>query len=217
MAAPKVPPPGRDRKGSGKHVVYLWIIIIGAVAGITRLWLLQRREEKLEVVEDYRTSLQRLANQPLAQPEQPEEKKPPRRLSGSATAMRRNLAERRAATAKRSRPRVSRDPRWRYIGNRRLWRKPSQPWFVLAARPRRRVHAVRPAVTFERAQHSWPELLASEHAVEGNLARVPEFSTHHPAPSFGGPTGRRRSRLDASRRDAAKRRLEMRRAGQARV
>ncbi|MDQ3985327.1 MAG: hypothetical protein M3280_02360 [Actinomycetota bacterium] len=200
-------------------MVYLWIIIVGAVAGIVRLWLLQRREEKLEVVEDYRTSLQRLANQPLAQPnepEEPEEKKAPRRLTSSAAAMRRNLAERRAATRRRPRRRVERNPRWRYLGDRRLWRKPAQPWFVMRARPRR-VRSAPPAFTFERPQHSWPELLASEHAIEGSLARVPEFSTHHPAPSLGGPRGRRRSSLDATRRDAAKRRLEMRRAGQARV
>jgi hypothetical protein len=47
-------------------VVYLVIIIVVALAGITRITLQQRREHKLHVQNDFRTSLEKVATQPLA-------------------------------------------------------------------------------------------------------------------------------------------------------
>jgi hypothetical protein len=50
-------------------VAYLVIIIVVAVAGITRITLQQRREHKLHLQNDYRTSLEKVATQPLARPD----------------------------------------------------------------------------------------------------------------------------------------------------
>jgi hypothetical protein len=47
-------------------VAYLLIIIIVALAGITRITLQQRREHKLHVQNDFRSSLEKVATQPLA-------------------------------------------------------------------------------------------------------------------------------------------------------
>jgi hypothetical protein len=50
-------------------VAYLAIIIVVALAGITRITLQQRREHKLHVQNDFRTSLEKVATQPLARPD----------------------------------------------------------------------------------------------------------------------------------------------------
>jgi hypothetical protein len=47
-------------------LAYLLIIIIVALLGIARLTLQQRREHKLHVQNDYRSSLEKVAKQPLA-------------------------------------------------------------------------------------------------------------------------------------------------------
>ncbi len=49
-------------------MVYLLIIIVVALAGITRITLQQRREYRLHVQNDFRTSLEKVATQPLAEP-----------------------------------------------------------------------------------------------------------------------------------------------------
>ena len=46
-------------------MIYLIVIIVAAVAGITRLAMQQRREQKKHLLDDFRASLERLARQPL--------------------------------------------------------------------------------------------------------------------------------------------------------
>jgi hypothetical protein len=50
-------------------VVYLLIMVLVAGAGITRLWLMQRRQRAhLETVDGFRSSLQRISEQTRARP-----------------------------------------------------------------------------------------------------------------------------------------------------
>ena len=50
-------------------MLYLLIMVVVAAAGITRLWLLQRRQRAhLETVDGFRTSLERISEQTRARP-----------------------------------------------------------------------------------------------------------------------------------------------------
>ena len=202
------------RKGSW-FVLYLLIILFAAVAGAIRLWMLQRQEQKLEVAEDFRYNLQRLATQPLASSDLPEE--------GRFRAARR---ERKAARLEASDAgddffaeefEPEKDPRYSYLGNRRLWRKPREPWFVTYTR----TPAVVEELSGPRRDAGW-----AIDAFWREPAPAVDVGVQSPAPSrqprhlppFEGvrPQGRRAS-LEQHRRDAAKRRIELRRTGQVRA
>lgn len=198
-------------------MLYLLIILFAAVAGGIRLWLLQRQEQKMELAEDFRFNLQRLATQPLAQSDLPEE--------GRFRAARRERKEARleASVAAESDDffdddfEPEKDPRYTYLGNKRLWRKPREPWFV-TYRP-----TAAPVEEFSgpRRDAGW-----AIDAFWREPTPVVETGVQSPAPSrqprhlppFEGtrPVGRRAS-LEQHRRDAAKRRIELRRTGQVRA
>ena len=224
-------------------MIYLLIMIVVAVAGITRLWLQQRREHKKHVLEDYRGSLERLAMVPLAQQMAIEPPKPT-----VAGRLRRRMDERReerradrdaaaedfdweidltgdepaarpipSSSSPPPRGRV-RDERWVTLNGRRLWRRPREPWLWTYEKP------ARPARAEAGVAAPAPELARFDArgrlAVEGNLARsdrVPgRHSTHMPV--FAPPRGRGRDgSLDPQRREAAKLRLEARRRTGARL
>ena len=220
-------------------MTYLLIMIVVAVAGMTRLWLQQRREHKMHVLEDYRGSLERLSMVPLAQqvavePPKPtiagrikqrvEDRREERRAEREAVEreadweidltgdqpVRRRIPD---STARRG---PERDERWVTLFGNRLWRRPREPWFwtydKVPARAARAAASTADVARFE------PH--AQMPAVEGNLARSDRFphqpSTHMPV--FAPPRGRsRNASLDPQRREAAKLRLEARRRTGARL
>ncbi len=197
-------------------MLYLLIVLFAAVAGVIRLWLLQRQEQKMELAEDFRYNLQRLATQPLAQSDLPEEH------SGRIrTALRDRREAREQAVEERHDARLDafvldNDPRYAYLGHYRLWRKPREPWFVsytttAAPQPER---GPRREVAWA-VDAFWREpVAAGDVRVAGPApARQPR---HLPAFEAVRSQGRRAA-LDEHKRDAAKRRIELRRAGQVRA
>ena len=197
-------------------MLYLLIILFAAVAGGIRLWLLQRQEQKMELAEDFRFNLQRLATQPLAQSDLPEE--------GRFRSARRERKEARLEASVAESDdffgddfEPERDPRYTYLGSRRLWRKPSKPWFV--------TYTPTPAPVEEfsgpRRNGGWAIDAFWREPVPavdlGVQSPAPSRQARHLPPfEAARPQGRRAS-LEQHRRDAAKRRIELRRTGQVRA
>ena len=248
-------------------MVYLMIIIVAAVAGITRLALQHRREQRFHLLDDFRSGLERLSTQPLPSQPRPVIDVAPRRrfarmtsrrpasprgewdriapqptpafaaqgASMEATAdaffgpghngrpetqghvMEQSIAPEVEAVEKPS-PRVRSRSRREPILAGRLWRKPREPWFWTyekKATPGLRASRIEDEVEY--VDFSAQEV----HYVEGNLARSAHAygqRSHQTSPSFTGPRGpARRSGLDPAKREAAKRRLEVRRRAGSRL
>ena len=234
------------------------IIIVAAVAGITRLALQQRREQKFHLLDDFRSGLERLSTQPL--PSQPRSSGAvaPRKRSGSgflwskrttssprgqwdrvafagegsmdATAdaffgtstdtgghMMKEMATAPAPVreeipveppAPRTRPQTPREP---LLGGR-LWRKPREPWFWTYEKKSSQLGTARYEEEIEYVDFSSQDV---HYVAEGNLARSAHDygrRSRHASPSFTSSRGpARRAGLDPAKREAAKRRLEVRR------
>ncbi|MFN2390200.1 MAG: hypothetical protein ABR575_11430 [Actinomycetota bacterium] len=95
---------------------YLMIIVVVGMAGIARLWLLQRRQRgHLETVEGFRSSLEVLSEQSSFYYHRPRRAAGPRSLAGSAgrrpaplDPARRAAAKRRLEARRRARSRTAR-------------------------------------------------------------------------------------------------------------
>jgi hypothetical protein len=235
-------------------VLYLMIIIVAAVAGITRLALQQRRQQKIHLLDDFRSSLERLANQPL--PSQG-------RLAGTSRPLRNRLRGKRGPSPRgdwdriarpvpafapatpidgkgiddffgppsrssssnngwtdepieeAERP-VARSPRKkrRPLLAGRLWREPREPWLWTYSKPRRPVSRGG-SLRSEAAYVDFPVHDDVRYVSDRGLARSPQtYGSRSPqaSPTFAGPhRSARRTALDPARREAAKRRLEVRR------
>lgn len=238
-------------------MVYLMIIIVAAVAGITRLALQQRRESKFHLVDDFRSGLERLSIQPLPSQSRSSNGIAPRKRLGSrlmslkrtassprgqwdrvafagegsmdATAdaffgtstetgghMMQQMATAPAPVreetpveppAPRTRTRARREP----LLAGRLWRKPREPWFWTNEKQTPR----RPSRYEEEVEYVDFSAQEAHHVAEGNLARSAHDygrRSRHASPSFTSSRGpARRAGLDPAKREAAKRRLEVRR------
>lgn len=236
------------------------IIIVAAIAGIARLAMQQRREQKMHLLDDFRSSLERLSNQPLPaqgrastggsrkalngrlpfnhkkRPESPrgewERIAPPAddifspvpgraaepaddffghsvRVDEPAPAPARDdFFEDEVYEEDRPRRRTRKQRQPLLAG--RLWAKPKEPWlWTYNKKPRR--SASRPS---RRDEVEYVDFAAEDdlvYAAEGNLARS-GYGPRSPQRNFAGPSGSAsRGGLDATRRDAAKGRIEMRR------
>lgn len=235
------------------------IIIVAAVAGITRLALQQRRESKFHLVDDFRSGLERLSIQPLPSQSRSSNGIAPRKRLGS-----RLLSSKRTSSSPRGQwdrvafagegsmdatanaffgtstdtgghmmkqmatapapvraqtpvePPAPRTPQSRArrepLLAGRLWRKPRQPWFWTYENQTPHRGTSRYEEEVEYVDFSAQE---AHYVAEGNLAR----STHdygrrspHASPSFTSSRGpARRAGLDPAKREAAKRRLDLRR------
>ena len=235
-------------------MVYLMIIIVAAVAGITRLALQHRREQKIHLLDDFRSSLERLASQPL--PSQgrivgPSRKRMIGRFGGKLHESPRGQWDRIArptpafatstsddgidgffgphsrssflsagsSTQPESetveppsspRPRLKRRP----LLAGRLWRQPREPWLWTYSKPRRPLSQTRSTLP----EVSYVDIPAHDdvrYVSDRGLARSPQtYGSRSPkaSPTFAGPhRSARRAALDPARREAAKRRLEVRR------
>ena len=231
------------------------IIIVAAIAGVVRLSIQQRRQQKMHLLDDFRNSLERLSSQPLpAQGRAPSgpsrkalngrlpfkhKKKAesprgewdriaphPDPLYGTASSLADDDAddffghsadwdepayEADEAYAE-ERPRVRKQRRKREpLLAGRLWAKPREPWLwtyeTKKPRSRRAAH---------RSEIEYLDFAAQDdlvHAAEGNFARSGFGSrSPHSERNFAGPRGSAsRDGLDSARREAARRRLEVRR------
>jgi hypothetical protein len=208
-------------------VVYLVIMIVVAAAGITRLWLQQRKATKAHELDDFRSSLEKLSSQPLAQPtkglrERWQERRAERRLvGGRAARVRARLATIRPRRSSRERvPR--RSVRWSRLG----LRKPRDPWFI-APPPHvvraRRAAAMRRMRARHEAELQWQVAVESERPshsapsdaglwTSGQTAAFnPATYRHQNGRSFTDRPGRSPAELDPQRRAAARLRIESRR------
>ena len=232
------------------------IIIVAAIAGITRLALQQRRQQKMHLLDDFRSSLERLSNQPL-----------PAHGRASVGAGRKTIPGRlpfnhkkRAASPRGEWDRVAHpEPmfaagsslaeegaddffghsgRWEdatppplqpardeFLDDEparsrrkrepllagRLWAKPRDPWlWTYDKKPRRSAAKTRSRADVEYVDFAENDVV---YAAEGNLAHS-GYGTRSPqsSPNFAGPRGSAsRGGLDPAQREAAKRRLEVRR------
>lgn len=239
-------------------MVYLMIIIVAAIAGITRLALQQRREKKFHLLDDFRSGLERLSTQPLASQSRSSNGVAPRKrlgarllsskrtassprgqwdrvafagegsmeataeaFFGTSTDTRGHMMQEMATApapvreetpaeppAPRARPRVRREP----LLAGRLWRKPREAWFWTYEK-----QASRQGTSRFEEEVAYVDFSAQDahYVAEGNLARsAPDYGRRspHASPSFKGSRGpARRAGLDPAKREAAKRRLEVRR------
>ena len=69
-------------------MIYLMIIIVAAIAGVTRLALQQRREQKMHILDDFRSGLERLSSHPL--PAQGRTPSSARKVKRSITSLKRS-------------------------------------------------------------------------------------------------------------------------------
>lgn len=198
-------------------MVYLWIIIVAAVAGIVRLWLQHRREQRIDLVEDFRAGLERLSSQPLPQGDV---EKPATRLGWSLKAPRLTRGERPAPAATGSAsvmqpqtaavnepiPQAGRSqPLLDRVAGKRLWRKPREPWFwTYEKRPPRRPPA-RANIYLEEEFGLSAVSPDWGFATDADLSTDPRVGREAVAARRAGHTP-----LDPARRDAARRRIEMR-------
>lgn len=242
-------------------MVYLMIIIVAAVAGITRLALQQRRESKFHLVDDFRSGLERLSIQPLPSQSRSSNGIAPRKrlgarlmsskrtsssprgqwdrvafagegsmdatadaFFGTSTETGGHMMEQMATApapapareetpveppALRTHPRI-RSRREPLLAGR-LWRKPREPWFWTYEKETSR----QPARYEEEVEYVDFSAQEAHHVAEGNLARSAHDygrRSRHASPSFTSSRGpARRAGLDPAKREAAKRRLEVRR------
>lgn len=249
--------PGKEEAS----VVYLMIIIVAAIAGITRLAMQQRREQKMHLLDDFRSSLERLSSQPLPaqgrassggsrkafngrlpfnhkkRPESPrgewERIAPPADDIFSPAPARSaepsdDFFGHSAQFEQTPAPAPARDdffqdeiyeedrPRRKTRKQRepllagRLWAKPREPWlWTYEKKKPRSSQAARRRSEIEYVDFASENELV--YAAEGNLARS-GYGPRSPQRNFAGPSGSAsRGGLEPARRDAAKRRLEVRR------
>jgi hypothetical protein len=90
-------------------VAYLVLIIVVALVGIAKITLQQRREHKLHIQNDYRTSLEKVATQPLASSRADDG--PRRRWELAGFSERRKAREERTEMSHREEPRSERKTR----------------------------------------------------------------------------------------------------------